>query len=175
MVKNGMLKRLRKWIFNNRWEIAIVVGLFIVAAVPRMMDLGVFLTADEKNWIGRSFEFVRAFKDWRFNDMLQTTHPGVITMWLAGVSVTIKMLTSHIPFSFQNLVNFVAAAQFPIALVNSLAVPAIYLFLRKLFSRRGVSSIKYQVSVSCRANTFGLLSIHCFTELRFIGRILFTD
>ncbi|MFH1354157.1 MAG: glycosyltransferase family 39 protein [bacterium] len=117
-------------------EVVVVIALLVLALVPRMADLGVFLTADEKNWIGRSYEFVRAFKDWRFNDMLQTTHPGVTTLWLSGAAITAKILISHIPFSFQNLFFFVRVAQFPIALVNSLTVPAIYLLLRQIFPKR---------------------------------------
>lgn len=133
-----MLKQFRQWFLANRLEVALVIILFVVAAIPRLTGLGEFLTADEKNWIGRSYEFVRAFKDWRFNDMLQTTHPGVITLWLSGVTVTAKMFLSHIPFSFRNMVHFVAAAQFPIALFNAVMVPVIYLLLRQLTRNRAI-------------------------------------
>ena len=126
---------------RHKVEVWIVVLLLIVAGVPRLIDLGTFLTADEKNWIGRSYEFVRAFKDWRFNDMLQTTHPGVTTMWLSGLSVTAKMLVSHVPFSFRNLAHFVTAAQFPIALLNTMLVPVFYLLLRLLLKQRWVPFI----------------------------------
>lgn len=117
---------------KHKIDIILALLVFVVAVIPRVANLGVFLTADEKNWIGRSYEFVRAFKDVRLNDMLQTTHPGVTALWLIGVSVTLKMFISHIPFSFQTLPSFIYAAQLPIALVNSLAVPVIYLFLRVL-------------------------------------------
>ena len=120
----------------SRWDVVIVLVLLVLAGIPRLVDLGLFLTADEKNWIGRSYEFVRAFKDWRFNDMLQTTHPGVTTLWLAGAAVTAKILLAHVPFSFQNLIYFVTAAQFSIALVNVLVVPVIYLLLRQLFTKQ---------------------------------------
>ncbi len=124
------------WLKRNRTDIGIGLVIFLLAAVPRLTDLGVFLTADEKNWMGRSYEFIRAFKDWRFNDMLQTTHPGVTTMWLAGASITLKMIVSSIPFSFGNLVHFVSAAQWPIALANSLAIPAVYVILRFIVRSR---------------------------------------
>src|SRR5688572_1823995 len=93
---------IKTWVHQNRYDIGVALVLVIIAGLPRLMDLGLFLTADEKNWIGRSYEFVRAFKDFRFNDMMQTTHPGVTTMWLSGVAVTLKMFLSHIPFSFRN-------------------------------------------------------------------------
>lgn len=113
-----------------RWDILVLIILLIAAGVPRLMGLGAFLTADEKNWMGRSYEFIRAFKDWRFNDMLQTTHPGVTTMWVVGAAITVKMLFSHIPFSGQNVHYFVTTAQLSIALLNTLAVPVAYVFLR---------------------------------------------
>jgi len=128
-----MLKRVQNWLWENRVDVAIAIVLFIVAAVPRMADLGMYLTADEKSWMGRSYEFIRAIKDWRFNDTLQTTHPGVTTLWLSGAAITARMFLTHTPFSFENLAHFAAAAQFPIALVNSLSVPAVYFFLRRLF------------------------------------------
>ncbi|MBI1833774.1 MAG: glycosyltransferase family 39 protein [Candidatus Andersenbacteria bacterium] len=115
-------------------DILFVLLIFFVALIPRIVDLGIFLTADEKNWIGRSYEFIKAFKDVRLNDMLQTTHPGVPALWLMGIAVTAKMFLSHIPFSSDTLPQFIWATQFPIAFVNALAVPTIYIFLRKLTS-----------------------------------------
>lgn len=127
--------KLTAWLRQNRQEIAIIITLLIVAGLPRLLDLGVFLTADEKNWIGRSYEFIRAFKDFRFNDMLQTTHPGVTTMWLVGTSVTAKMFLDHIPFSFNNIVHFVKAAQLPVALITTLSVPFMYWLAKGLWGR----------------------------------------
>lgn len=123
---------LRAWVQKNQKGILIIALLLVVAGVPRLLDLGLFLTADEKNWIGRSYEFIRAFKDFRFNDMLQTTHPGVTTTWLVGAAITAKMLLSHIPFSFNNLVHFVKVAQLPIALVTTLTIPVIYCLAKRL-------------------------------------------
>jgi len=129
------MKRVQSFWKKYRYDILIVLAVLVVAAIPRLLDLGTYLTADEKNWIGRSFEFVRAFKDFRFNDMLQTTHPGVTAMWTIGAAVTAKTFLGNVPFSFRNLEHFVTAAQFPIALLNTLAVPAMYLLLRKIFSK----------------------------------------
>lgn len=124
------------WWQKQKVDIILLVVLFVVAAVPRLWGLGTFLTADEKNWIGRSYEFVRAFKDFRFNDMLQTTHPGVITLWVAGVAVIGTVLTRHIPFSSQTLQHFVWSSQAGVALVNALAVPAMYFLFKKLLPGR---------------------------------------
>ncbi|MEX2055035.1 MAG: phospholipid carrier-dependent glycosyltransferase, partial [Candidatus Andersenbacteria bacterium] len=124
------------WVKKYRLDIGVSLFLLLVAGLPRLLDLGVFLTADEKNWIGRSYEFIRAFKDFRFNDMMQTTHPGVTTMWLSGFAITLKMYLSHIPFSFRNLAHFAAAAQFPIALTITLTFPLMYWWLKRLLHSR---------------------------------------
>lgn len=130
----AFVEKIRRYVAVNKWEIVAILTLFFVAALPRLLDLGIFLTADEKNWITRSYEFVRAFKDLRFNDMLQTTHPGVTTMWVSGAAITAKLFVSDIPFSLSNLTHFIKAAQFPIALANALAIPFMYVFARRLFS-----------------------------------------
>ncbi|MBI3251604.1 MAG: phospholipid carrier-dependent glycosyltransferase, partial [Candidatus Andersenbacteria bacterium] len=130
------IDRIRHWWNLYKFDVLAVGVLFFLAGVPRLYGLGAFLTADEKNWIGRSYEFVRAFKDFRFNEMLQTTHPGVTTLWLVGVSVAATIGFRHIPFASQNLRHFVVPAQLPAALLNTLAVPAMYLLLRKLLPGR---------------------------------------
>lgn len=110
--------------------------LFIVAALPRLTHLGQFLTADEKNWMGRSHAFVQAFVHGNFNDMLQTTHPGVTTLWVSGLSVLAKSTLRHQLLSFDHLIIFIRTAQFPIALLNALAIPAVYYLLRRLMPQR---------------------------------------
>ena len=112
-----------------RLDIAIIAVIFAVALIPRISDLGTFLTADEKNWMGRSFEFVRAFHDLRFNDMLQTTHPGVTTLWVSGLAIMAKSIMAQVSFTNTNLIYFVKTSQFSIAIVNALIIPAIYALL----------------------------------------------
>ncbi len=116
----------------SKIDILLPVVLILASFLPRSMDMGTFLTADEKTWIVRSYEFVRAFKDLRFNDMLQTTHPGVTTLWVSGLAVTAKMLLSHIPFTTDAIINFIKSAQFPIVFLNAIAVPLMYLFMRRM-------------------------------------------
>lgn len=113
--------------------------IFVVAAIPRLLDLGIFLTADEKNWMMRSYEFVRAFKDGRFNDMLQTTHPGVTVLWLTGMVIYATMFLKHTLFTNENLPAFIYSTQFAVALLNTALVPVLYLLLRRLFQNRTIS------------------------------------
>jgi len=120
---------------DSRLEVLLIIFLILASFLPRVLDLGTFLTADEKTWIVRSYEFIRAFKDVRFNDMLQTTHPGVTTMWVSGAAITAKMFFAQIPFTSNGLIHFVKVAQFPIAFLNALAIPLIYLLLKKITGR----------------------------------------
>lgn len=133
---SSMIHNLSLFIRRHRLDIALIGILLLVSGIPRLVHLGVFLTADEKNWIGRSYEFVRAFKDFRFNDMLQTTHPGVTVLWIVGLAVSATVAISHTPFSFSNLIHFVWVSQFVVALTNTLLIAAVYLFLRKLLPTR---------------------------------------
>lgn len=128
-----------QFIRRHKVDVILATGLFIVALAPRIIGLGSFLTADEKTWMGRSYEFVRAFEDLRFNDMLQTTHPGVTTLWVSGVAITIKSVISHIPFTNNNLIYFVKTSQFSIAFLNALAIPAIYVLLLLAIRNRFLS------------------------------------
>lgn len=131
-----VLKKTSEWVRSNATDIVLALVVFGMAALPRMLDLGLFLTADEKNWIGRSYEFIRAFLDWRFNDMLQTTHPGVTTLWLSGLSIYVKIITDGLPFSFEHLAHFVKASQLPVALLTSLLIPLMYWWLNLVLRNR---------------------------------------
>lgn len=133
------LNSLKIWVQTHIHDIVIVVLICLIAGIPRMIDLGTFLTADEKTWIGRSYEYIRAFKDFRFNDMLQTTHPGATTLWLSGIAVTITMFSKHVLFTPENLLHFITPAQVSIAVVNTLIVGVVYVFLLALFRNRKIA------------------------------------
>lgn len=122
-------------------DLAVATGIMLLGAVPRLLNLGLFMTADEKNWIGRSYEFIRAFLDFRFNDMLQTTHPGVTALWTIGSAVFAKAWLSGIPFINENFFHFIKAAQFSVAALVTVTLPLIYFLLLRLFRQRLVAGI----------------------------------
>jgi 4-amino-4-deoxy-L-arabinose transferase-like glycosyltransferase len=62
------------------------VGIAITSLVVRAPSLDRALTIDEKLWIERSARFVDAVTDLRFRDAIETGHPGVTTMWIAGLA-----------------------------------------------------------------------------------------
>jgi 4-amino-4-deoxy-L-arabinose transferase-like glycosyltransferase len=66
---------------------SLFVLLFLVAAfvIPRIVNLGTFVTADEPTWARRAASFYYALGEHAYPETYLTGHPGVITMW-AGVA-----------------------------------------------------------------------------------------
>jgi dolichyl-phosphate-mannose-protein mannosyltransferase len=64
----------------------IAVGIAIASLFVRTPSLDRALTIDEELWLGRSERFVGAVTDLRFRDAIETGHPGVTTMWIAGIA-----------------------------------------------------------------------------------------
>lgn len=130
------VRRFRLWATRHRSVLFASLLIFAVAFIPRVIGIGLFLTADEKNWLGRSMEFIRAVQEFRFNDTLQTTHPGVTTLWLSGAAVMLATKVFGMPFSSDALQRFAVLPQLTLALVNTLLVVAIYLVARRIIAPR---------------------------------------
>lgn len=59
--------------------------LFLVVSVPRLLSLDAHWSSDEARWLRRSAAFRFAVKQSEFSETLIAHHPGVTTMWLAGL------------------------------------------------------------------------------------------
>lgn len=114
------------WVSAHRRVLVELAIVFVVAFVPRQVGIGTFLTADEKNWVGRGVEFVRAVREFRFNDTLQTTHPGIPTLWISGLSSAIVSLARGQAFTFDAIRAYTTASQIPLAVINSLLVVGMF-------------------------------------------------
>lgn len=60
-------------------------GLFIVVGLPRLFALDAHWSSDETLWLGRSAQFMSVVQARDFEQTLIVHHPGVMTMWLAGL------------------------------------------------------------------------------------------
>ncbi|RMH78458.1 MAG: phospholipid carrier-dependent glycosyltransferase, partial [Calditrichaeota bacterium] len=80
------IENLRKF-FQERNNSLIIIGLFMAALLPRVVGLGIFITADEPLWMTRSILFAEALLTGQLADMLQTGHPGVTTMWTGSLGL----------------------------------------------------------------------------------------
>lgn len=137
MVHSSDMRRMT-WFSTHprRVEYLWIAVVFLVALMPRLVGIGKFLTADEKNWVGRGWEFTSAFRDFRFNDTLQTTHPGIPTLWIAGISTAVTSALRHMPFTFDAIRTFLVASQVPMAVINSALIAAMLLPLQRLVRPR---------------------------------------
>ncbi|MBI1879689.1 MAG: glycosyltransferase family 39 protein, partial [Chloroflexi bacterium] len=141
----------------SSWFISLT--LFILALLPRLPDLGRFLTPDEFLWIDRSRNFLAALTDlsyqcdsvveqWRFVAQglactLRTGHPGVTTMWTGSLGFLLRWLGDGRPGSLHDYVvavstnpldaSFIAPERLGTVLITSLAVVAFYWLARRLF------------------------------------------
>ena len=111
---------------TTRLIILSALAVFVLALLPRVLDLGSFLTVDERLWRGRARDFIGGVIDSDFacdgvveNDAtavlepgtgfectLRAAHPGVITMWSGGLGIWLYYLNSN---TSQSLVEFVQA------------------------------------------------------------------
>ena len=66
-------------------ELFLVLCFFTVASVPRLLFLDTHWSSDETRWLRRSTQFMSAVKQGEFSETLIAHHPGVTTMWLAGL------------------------------------------------------------------------------------------
>ena len=57
----------------------------MIAAAPRLFTLGAHWSSDESRWLHRSAVFMAAVQSGNFEQTRIAHHPGVTTMWLAGL------------------------------------------------------------------------------------------
>jgi hypothetical protein len=76
------LKKLRE----NPVSFCIIPAIiFLLAFIPRAVDLGTGVTVDELLWLKRAPFFMDALLQGHFSGTYQAIHPGVTVMWLSGV------------------------------------------------------------------------------------------
>jgi len=118
------------------WALLSYLALGLAALLPRVLDLGVFLTGDEANfWLRRSDVFMRALRSGDYAATAVSTHPGVTTMWLgsAGLLLQDKLLDSGIVRD-GSFATFLALARLPTALVHTAAIVLGFALLRRMLS-----------------------------------------
>jgi 4-amino-4-deoxy-L-arabinose transferase-like glycosyltransferase len=134
-------------------RVAVSIGLFFLALVPRALALSAFLTPDERRWLGRSVSFLIALLEGNWAGTLRKGHPGVTTMWTAVAGLAGKYLSGvwsgGLSPSQASLLEFLrgaptdavgldylAAIRFPTALLTSAFVVVLYFLVGKLWGRK---------------------------------------
>jgi hypothetical protein len=141
----------------ENWLISL--ALFLLALIPRWLDLGRFLTADEFLWVDRSRNFLAGLTNsayrcptivetWGFAEglacTLRTGHPGVTTMWTGSFGLVLRWLVDGRPAALHDYVvavatnpldaTFVAPERLATVLITSTWIVAVYWLLRRLIS-----------------------------------------
>ena len=74
----------------QRWTrtaacILLVVSFLTLGSLSRLLSLDDHWSSDESRWLRRSAKFMSAVKTGEFSETLIAYHPGVTTMWIAGL------------------------------------------------------------------------------------------
>ncbi len=138
---------------RHRFPALVVLGIFLVAFIPRAWALDVFITIDETRWIPRSMNFLLALLSGDWASTFRVGHPGVTTMlcvslgaaihhlgWVAGISPPAAGWPGDLISTAQLIPTDVAGSltplRLPIALVTSIGVVGMYLLSSRLFGHR---------------------------------------
>jgi hypothetical protein len=136
-------------------------GVFAVALLPRMLGF----VGSTTIWQTRTKAFMEAIAHGDWASTLQAPHPGVTTMWLAGLAraVSLALLPGFddLPLARQSVIELV-----PIALVVSLAIVLAYGLLARVFDRQ-VATVAalllaldpYHISLSKAVHVDALVSV----------------
>lgn len=117
-----------------------VLGYLLVAVaalVPRVSNLGRFVTFDEVNfWMRRSELFLDALQRGDFPATAITDHPGVTTMWAGSIGILLQQaLAAWGIVTDSSFATRLALMQLPVGIINALGVVAGYWLLRRLLDR----------------------------------------
>ena len=104
-----------------------LVFLFFLFSIPRLTHLEAHWNSDESRWLRRSARFMSALKEGDFSRTVITHHPGVMTMWIAG-------LRTHFTPPGLNVENL-ASARFFIGIFVWIGIGAACLLLYRLFGQ----------------------------------------
>lgn len=114
-------------------SVAIGIGLFLLALLPRTLGLNDFFTTDEAyHWIDRVAGFRYALSKGRWSETILTGHPGVTIMWLGTIGYWLEDLwRSGGAFDQLSRLDHLAWLRLPAAIFEAALVPFAYLILRR--------------------------------------------
>ena len=120
--------------------------MFLLALLPRILDLSAIITPDERRWVERSVAFFTGLVEYDWASTFQTGHPGVTTMWTGTIGLFGEYLRVHSDLTILEYLSqvttrpsvtleYLAPARLPTAILTALCVVVIYLLMRRLFSQ----------------------------------------
>lgn len=139
-------------------QLALPVGLFIVALLPRVLNLGAFMTADEDDQIMFATHFLKSVLRGDWAGALILGYPGIPTLILGAIGVGARYLAHYagwLPLSwitadfqttldgltkrfgvFEYPIDFLVWVEMPMAVAASLSIVGVYLLARRLLNEK---------------------------------------
>ena len=133
-------------------DLVFLLTIFLISFVLRIIAIDIPLNTDEPLWLARGFHFLEAFFSGDWKATYQKHHPGVINMWLIGLSQYLNLwlakispdwLASRLEYSYQCLenipsfcpINAYIVPRFIQAIITSACMGGIYWFSKQLFGQ----------------------------------------
>jgi 4-amino-4-deoxy-L-arabinose transferase-like glycosyltransferase len=144
---------------RERWlPLVVPVTVFLVALLPRLLSLRVFITADEDDQIMFATHFLKSALQGNWSGALVLGYPGIPTLILGAIGVAARYLfhyTGWLPLPwvtadfmttleqvtarfgvFSHPLDFLGWVRTPLALAAALSILGIYLLARQLVEER---------------------------------------
>lgn len=128
--------------------VVVAAGLFVIALLPRVFGLGLFITSDEPLWMTRSVLFSEALLSGNPAGTLQTGHPGVTTMWTGSLGLWLGYLKQDSAAAFPDFIrglphrpdrvdaSLLPLVRLPTVVLAALCVSLLFLWGRRLVGRQ---------------------------------------
>ena len=109
-------------------------SLFVFVGMMRLSSLHTHWNSDESRWLVRSMDFMSAVQNGEFSETLIAHHPGVMTMWIAGLRVFYTKLQLDSPDRAQWFINLTRARWY-IGIFVWVSIGIACLLIYRLFGR----------------------------------------
>ena len=83
-------KKLTATFPNLWWKLCLTIGVIVLTVYPRISSLELHWAPDERLWLTRSHQFIQSIKNGDLKKTVTAPHPGVTTMWLGGLALSLK-------------------------------------------------------------------------------------
>ncbi|MCP4360841.1 MAG: glycosyltransferase family 39 protein [Chloroflexi bacterium] len=157
-------------ISSRMWTWIFSIFLFIISFVPRAL----YPVARSTVWHERGLIFADALTSGHFAEMIQSAHPGVMTMWLVTLAQGVGRFFNP-DYDKQPFVNQMQIEIIPLALVISLAIVLTFFLLRRLFNWpvAGVATLllaldPFHLSISKTLHLDALMSVFVMISALYI-------
>ncbi len=130
---------------TRRWTGLALLALLLAGLALRLVQLGTYLTPDERLWSQRTAQFMGALQEQDWPATAPTGHPGVTVMWSGTTGALLRFVLDR-PSDIARLedvaaalaaepnrLDFVAWLRLPIALATAAAVLLFFWLARRLF------------------------------------------